>query len=145
MNRTIRLLALAAPLATVSLSLGATPAMAAEPTEPSVLTLPTDGDPEPRPEIDDKAPPPEDPDRPDDGPGEIKDNEPCPTHGSCEDDPGDEGKDDPSDEIRKPTRIDAGAGTSDKGLELAWLLAGGALITASGVAMAATRRPLTEA
>ncbi len=41
-----------------------------------------------------------------------------------------------------PTRVDAGqaAEQSDSGLELAWLLAGGALVTATGAAVALRAR-----
>ncbi|MGI9084721.1 MAG: hypothetical protein ACR2FE_05440 [Aeromicrobium sp.] len=150
MKRTVSTLALAAPLAFAALGLGATPALA-EPIGPEVVTAPTGGDPDPRPEIDDKAPLPDDPSHPD-GPDEITDPLPCPTHGPCGEGPGEEGEEpgDPGDEtpgdkepgdIPVPTRIDAGAGAgaSDEGIDLAWLLAGGALVTASGVAFAARR------
>ncbi len=147
MKRTARILALAAALAIVALGLGATSAVA-DPIGPGGITTPTGGDPEPRPEIDDKAPPPQDdPERPD-GPDDLKDNDPCPTHGPCGDVPEDrdepEEGDEPGGDFDVPTRIDAGAGASDDPLELAWILAGGGLITASGVAMAARRRLLTE-
>lgn len=43
--------------------------------------------------------------------------------------------------ITTPNRVDAGLGTTgDNGLELTWLLAGGALVTASGAAFAARKR-----
>lgn len=168
MKRTIRTLALAAPLATVALSLGATPAQAlSEPFEPDgpVITAP-----DLQPDLDEKAPPPPgdpepdpDPEPEPDGP-EVLDDEitapdPCPTHGPCGDDPDDEvekepgdepGDDDSSDDFEKPTRIDAGIGSggsagSEGGMELTWLLAGGALVTASGAAFAARSRIRTEA
>ena len=149
MKRIISTLALAAPLATVALSLGATPAMA-EPAGPEILTTETGhGDPEPGPEIDDKAPLPEDPELPD-GPDDIKDHDPCPTHGPCGDDPGDEDDKDPGDggekepddgdDFDKPNRIDAGTGTTDDGLQLTWLIAGSGLVTATGAAYAVRRR-----
>ena len=148
MKRIVSTLALAAPLATVALSLGATPAMA-EPAGPESLSLPIAPDPEPGPGIDDeKAPLPEDPERPD-GPGEIKDKDPCPLHGPCGDGPGDEeipgdegekDPDEPGDDFKKPNRIDAGTGSTDGGMELAWLMAGGGLITATGAAYAVRSR-----
>jgi hypothetical protein len=153
MNRAFKLFALASLMATAALILGGWPATAQPADSPTgdasaqlVPEIPEDD--EPRPE---EIPDPEDPPRPDDGPGEIKDNDPCPTHGPCGDkpdeerDPGDDDDDDSDDDIRKPTRIDAGAGASDDDLELAWVLTGGALITASGAAMVARRRTLTEA
>jgi hypothetical protein len=148
MKRTISILALAAPLATVALSLGATPALA-EPAGPEDLTLQIHGDPEPGPEIDDKAPPPhEEPDEPIDVPDDkVSIPDPCPTHGVCDKDPGDKDEDEPGDgdDFKKPNRIDAGAGSSDEGMELAWLLAGGALVTATGAAYAVRRRARTSA
>jgi hypothetical protein len=155
MKRTISILALAAPLATVALSLGATPAMA-EPAGPEDLTLPIHGDPEPRPEIDDKAPPPNEPDEPnvpDDKAGLPQ----CPTHGDCGDDPddekdpgdddGDDGEKDPDDgdDFKKPNRIDAGTGATDEGMQLTWLIAGAGLITATGAAYAVRSRARTRA
>lgn len=174
MKRTVRILALAAPLATVAISLGATPALA-DPGDPDVLTQPTGhGDPEPKPVIDDKAPLPDDPDQPDvpddkDGPNNDGDPEPDPGDGpddkagpnpgdgpddkdgpkpgdTDEKEPGDKGDDNSSaDAIITPTRIDAGAGARDEGMELAWLLAGGALVTASGAAYAVRRRARASA
>lgn len=157
MKRTISTLVLAAPLATVALSLGVTPAMA-EVAGPEKITLPTPGDPEPGPEIDDKAPPPHEdgPIGPDD---EITNPQPCPTHGDCGDDPDDkkgpDDGDDPDDDgekepgdgddFKKPNRIDAGAGTTDDGMQLTWLIAGSGLITATGAAYAVRRRVRTEA
>ena len=156
MKRTTSTLALAAPLAIVALSLGATPAMA-EPSGPAIdqvkstelgpvnphlpegpqdETLPTD-EPDPEPE-------PDGPKGPDD---KITNPQPCPTHGDCGKDPGDEDEKDPhekdpgdGDDFKKPNRIDAGAGSSDGGMELAWLIAGGGLITATGAAYADRRR-----
>lgn len=116
--------------------------------------------PEPKPPVDDKAPKPK-PTQPD-GPDGITNPEPCPTHGSCGNDDkdgpsnggGDDGSDDdstPAAEVNKvqaddtivlPNRIDAGlaAEQSDDGLELTWLLAGGALVTATGAALALRTR-----
>ena len=146
MKRTISILALAAPLATVALSLGATPAMA-EPAGPEDLTLQIHGDPEPGPEIDDKAPLPDEPDEPDFPDDEVSIPQPCPTHGDCgkddgDDDDGDDGEKEPGDrdDFKKPNRIDAGAGTTDDGMQLTWLIAGGGLITATGAAYAVRGR-----
>jgi hypothetical protein len=150
MKRTISTLALAAPLATVALSLGSTPAMA-QPADPiDELKIA-----EIAPDIpEDDLPQPEDPDKPN-LPGD-KDGPPqCPLHGECGDgpddekDPGDEDGDDgdgdekdpdDGDDFKKPNRIDAGAGANDGGMELAWLMAGGGLITATGAAYAVRRR-----
>lgn len=96
------------------------------------------------------------------GPGDLTAPQPCPTHGvDCGDnDGGDNGDEDKGgnkgggngghhqpgntvDSIALPTRIDAGlaspAQDDRSGLELSWLLAGGALVTASGAAFAARR------
>ena len=150
MKRTISILALAAPLATVALSLGATPAIA-EPAGPEELTQQFHVDPEPGPEIDDKAPLPDEPDEPIDVPDDDITSNPCPTHGGCGDDPDDEkvpdDEDEPGDgdDFDKPNRIDAGTGTTDDGLQLTWLIAGSGLITATGAAYAVRRRARTLA
>ncbi len=144
MKRIVSTLALAAPLATVALTLGATPA-AAQPADPPLDKI---ANPELVPDIpEDELPQPEEPELPD-GPGEIKDQDPCPTHGPCGDgpgdekDPGDDGEKDPDDgdDFKKPNRIDAGAGSTDGGMELAWVMAGGGLITATGAAYAVRSR-----
>ena len=177
MKRIISTLALAAPLATVALSLGAIPAMA-QPADPigdlKIAEINPDQDiPE------DDLPQPEDPEGPE-GPDEIKDQDPCPTHGPCGDGPDDKipppspcstPDDEPSDEpeevplpqiqvekdpgdedepgdkvdIPRPNCIDAGAASTDEGMELAWLMAGGALITATGAAYAVRSRARTRA
>ena len=87
----------------------------------------------------------------------------CPPGGGDDDDPeegdpeggdpeggdpegGDEGvpTDDGDDDFDKPTRIDAGSAVGDTdGLQLAWLLPGGLLVSAAGAAFAA-RRVRTE-
>lgn len=102
-----------------------------------------------------------------DGPGGITNPDPCPTHAGgpeCTPDQGDEpteptepsepsepeidvhtdGGVHPTTEVKPvvlPTRVDAGLApaTEDGGLNLAWTLAGGALVTASGAAFAARR------
>lgn len=142
MKRTISTLALAAPLATVALSLGATPAMA-QPGEPIDELQIAELGPEIQPEIpEEELPQPEDDPELPDGPGGIKDKDPCPTHGPCDDRP--EEEEDPGDgdgdDFEKPNRIDAGAGENDGGMQLAWLMAGGGLITATGAAYAVRRR-----
>ena len=159
-----RVLALAAPLATVAFSLGVSPALA-EPAGPGLdkIASAEQGPVNPHlPEVDDKTSMPEDPDQPTgpQGPDDkVSIPEPCPTHGSCGDEPddkkgpndqGDDPGDDSStdDEIEKPTRIDAGTATSEAGTagdDLAWLLTGGLLIAMTGAAYAARRRERTEA
>lgn len=176
MNRIIRNLIVAAPLATAALTMVPTSAMASdgpiiiaqphtdpqppidkiaapepEPVEPKdKIALP-----KPKPPVDDKVGPKPKPTQPD-GPDVITNPEPCPTHGDCgnddKDGPGNGGGDDSSgdtdtvdqvdDSVEVPTRIDAGlaADESDNGLELTWLLAGGALVTASGAALALRAR-----
>ena len=160
MKRTISILALAAPLATVALSLGATSAMAEPvgpasdqitsskpgpvnphlPEGPDDKTLPLD-DPEPEPG-------PQGPDGPDD---KVTIPEPCPTHGVCDKDPGDDdgddGEKDPDDgdDFKKPNRIDAGTGATDEGMQLTWLIAGAGLVTATGAAYAVRSRARTRA
>jgi hypothetical protein len=144
MKRTISTLALAAPLATVALSIGATPAMA-QPADPQIDELKIA---ELSPDIpEDELPQPEEPELPD-GPGEIKDENPCPTHGPCGDgpddekDPDDKDEDEPGDgdDFKKPNRIDAGSGETDEGIQLTWLIAGGGLVTATGAAYAVRSR-----
>jgi hypothetical protein len=144
MKRIISTLALAAPLATVALSLGATPAMA-QPADPPLGEIKAA---ELAPDIpEDELPQPEDPELPDDGPPIIKNPDPCPTHGSCGDDPGDKDEDEPGDgdDFDKPNRIDAGSGETDEGMQLAWLIAGGGLVTATGAAYAVRSRARTRA
>jgi len=152
MNRTARMITLAAPLATVALSLGISPAVAepAGPTLDTISSVPTDPEPQPQP---DPQPGPQGPD------DKVAIPEPCPTHGPCgdqpddkkgpndEDEPGDDGSS-TGDEIDKPTRIDAGAATSDTAApndDLAWLLTGGVLIAMTGAAYAARRRDRSAA
>jgi hypothetical protein len=154
MKRTILNLVIAVPLATAALTM--TPGVAmADDGRIIVLPTPDPGDGTP----DDKDGPNNDPVDPT-GPGVLTAPQPCPTHGVCNPDDGDNdggGGEEPGDEpeievhnggglhpkaesIPVPTRIDAGvAPQSDGGLELSWLLAGGALVTASGAAFAARR------
>ena len=139
MNRTITTIALAAPLATIAISLGGTSAMA-QPADPPIGEITTA---ELVPDIpEDELPQPEDHELPD-GPDDIKIPDPCPTHGPCDDekDPGDGDGDD----FKKPDRIDAGTDSSHEGMELAWLMAGAGLITATGAAYAVRSRSRTRA
>ena len=170
MKRTISTLAIAAPLATVALSLGATPALAEPagpasdqitsnklgpvnpplPEDPEEQNPPIDPDPEPEPDPDgsdrpdDKIPPPSPCSTPDDKPSDEPEDEPeedpLPRIHD-EKDPGDEDEDEPDEgDIPRPNCIDAGAASNDGGMELAWLMAGGGLITATGAAYAVRRR-----
>ncbi|MEV7397784.1 hypothetical protein [Aeromicrobium sp. NPDC092404] len=127
--------------------------------------------PKPKPPVEpkDKVAPKPKPTQPD-GPDVITNPEPCPTHGDCgtddKDGPneggngggGDDSTDDttpkekvstvqPGDTTPVPTRVDAGLASeqSDGGLELAWLLAGGALVTATGAALALRTRKRDDA
>ncbi len=139
------------------------------PQPPKDIENPEPVEPDPAPVPDDKAPAPQDDPNPaPEGPGDITDTTDC-THG-CNEDPtpdlpldsgdGDTGEEDPeepngapeetdevaapqapADSFTTPTRVDAGLGQSDdNGVELTWLLAGGALVTASGAALAARKR-----
>ncbi|KAA1395515.1 hypothetical protein [Aeromicrobium ginsengisoli] len=184
MNRIIRNLIVAAPLATAALTMVSTSAMATDgpviiaqphtdpqpPIDDIAIPEPKPVDPkdkvalpEPKPPVDpeDKVAPKPKPTHPD-GPDVITNPEPCPTHGTCGNDDKDGpnnggGKDDSSDEtepvadvaevpstdtVKLPTRIDAGLADeqTEGGLELVWLLAGGALVTASGAAIALRAR-----
>ena len=168
MKRTISTLALAAPLATVALSLGATPAMA-EPAGPA-----SD-------QITSTKPGPVNPHLPEDPEEQNPQNDPDP-----EPEPDPDGSDVPDDKVPTPTpvldarrraerRARAGSPAADpcregsrrrgrgrarrqgrhpaaelhrrrcrldrrRGMELAWLMAGGGLITATGAAYAVRRR-----
>jgi len=81
------------------------------------------------------------------GPGDITSHPPCPTHGDCGGDSGTDGTDGGTEgggepeagDIPVPTRIDTGAGGGD-GLELSWVLASGAVLTATAGAAGLTRR-----
>ena len=168
MKRIISTIALAAPLATVALSLGATATSAmAEPAgpasdqitstkpgpvnphlpeDPEEQNPPIDPDPEPDPDPDesdrpdDKIPPPSPCSTPDDEPSEEPEEDPLP-QAQVEKDPGDEDDDDGDKvDIPRPNCIDAGAASTDGGMELVWLMAGGGLITATGAAYAVRRR-----
>jgi hypothetical protein len=169
MNSIIRNLIVAAPLATAALTMVPTSAMASDAPVDIIVKPHVDPQPKidkiaiPKPEVDPKdkiaLPDPKPPVGPDDkvgpkpkpvdpeGPDVITNPQPCPTHGDCGDDkdgPKD-GGDDSSDgttPVDVPTRIDAGLADeqSDSGLELTWLLAGGALVTATGAAVALRAR-----
>ena len=199
MNRSIRNLIVAIPLATAALTMTPVAAMATEPG-PVIVLPPAQPDPKPL-DLANPTPEPTNPDGPDDiapapkptkpkgpgdlapapkpdkpkgpgdlanptpeptnpdGPGDLTAPEPCPTHGIDCTDGGKDGSDDAdgggTDEVATPTvshdvsgvevpsRVHAGlvdvADQSD-GSDLAWLLAGGALVTASGVAFVVRRR-----
>lgn len=194
MNTTIRNLIAALPLAAAAVTMTPALAMAdgpvivlpepgpVDPQGPGEIAQP-DVDPEPHPQPGPQGPgeiaqPEEDPEVPDDkdgpnhdepvdhdGPGEITNPDPCPTHGGGPECTPDEQGDEPTEptepaepkiEVNNggglhptstvkpvvlPTRVDAGLApaTEDGGLNLAWTLAGGALVTASGAAFAARR------
>ena len=115
----------------------------------------------------DTCPPPEDPELNPDippGPGDLTTETPCWQTDTCPpgDDGDDEGTEEPTEEptdeptdepdgagsgsddgstggFDKPTRIDAGSASDDGGLELAWLLPGGLLVAAGGMAFASRR------
>ena len=170
MKRIISTIALAAPLATVALSLGATPAMAEPdgpasdqitstklgpvsphlPEDPQEQNPQNDPDPEPDPDgsdvPDEKIPPPNPCSTPDDEPSDEPEEDPLPQI-QVEKDPGDEDEDKPGDkgDIPRPNCIDAGAASTDGGTQLAWLMAGGALITATGAAYAVRSRARSRA
>ena len=163
MNRTIRNLIVAAPIATFALTMTPGSAMAFGPQPP--IGIPT---PDPHPGPKDKAPKPQ-PKKPN-GPGDIAIPKPKPVQPKP-------GNNNPGGQPTGTTGADdADAKTSDKesavtvpdaclthdlecnasapvekvapaavqddedGIELAWLLAGGALVTVSGVAFAARKR-----
>jgi len=152
---------MAAPLAAAALAFGAGPALA-DPVELPNLDIaqPEDPEPEPGPQDgpDDKdGPNPDDGPGPQDGPDDLDGpkpaDEPGPLDGpddlanpddddsddddgdnddeDGDDDDGDSDKDDDGDGVRRPTRVDAG-GPSDNGMSLAWVLAGGAVVSAAG-------------
>jgi hypothetical protein len=154
MNRTvIRNLIVALPLAAGAITMAPGVAMADD--GPIIGLPPPSGDPE-GPVIGIPEPEPTHPD----GPGDLTAPQPCPTHGDCGgSNGGGEDGDQPADKpdvhnvgglqpksevehVALPTRIDAGLAPvqqDENGLELTWLLAGGALVTASGAAFAARR------
>ncbi|MCX6398941.1 MAG: hypothetical protein NTX33_03280 [Propionibacteriales bacterium] len=57
--------------------------------------------------------------------------------------PADENDAADTDDVQVPNRIDAGAGSDDEGMNLAWVLAGGGLVTAAGSLL--VRRRMTSA
>ena len=175
MKRILSTIALAAPLAIATLSLGSAPAMA-EPDGPGIDQvkttklgpinphLPEDPQEEIPQNDPDPEPDPDEPDLPDVPDDKVANPTPCGT-------PEDRPKDPPEEEeeptpaswpswslptrtrrgrarrrsIPRPNCIDAGAGGSDEGMELGWLMVGSGLITATGSAFAVRRRIRTEA
>jgi hypothetical protein len=158
MNTTIRNLIVALPLATAALAM--TPGVA-QADGPVIVLPPPGGDPQ-GPVIANPTPAPQPQPH---GPGDLTAPQPCPTHGVCGDHgdeggktdggsgdngghdgghkpQGNQGGDTKVSSIALPTRIDAGlapATQEDPDLQLTWMLAGGALVTASGAAFAARR------
>jgi hypothetical protein len=174
MKRILSTIVLAAPLAIVALSLGSAPAMAEPdgpasdqitstklgpvnphlPEDPQEENPQNDPDPEPDPDEpdlpdvpDDKVANPTPCGTPEDRPKDPPEEEEEPTPGIlAELEPADEDEDEPDDEvIPRPNCIDAGAGASDAGMELGWLMVSSGLITATGSAFAVRRRIRTEA
>ncbi len=150
MNRIARTLFVALPLSAAALTLSTGTATADTPGP--VIVMPSEpGDPGPK---DIANPTPEGPgditDTPDlpldSGEGDDGEEEPdFPLDGGCF-----EGCDLPEDEtttddtevagITTPNRVDAGVGANDDtGLQLTWLLAGGALVTAGGATLVARK------
>jgi len=111
--------------------------------EPKDIAIPTPEPEEPK-DIAIPTPEPEEPN----GSGDLTNPDPCPTHGvDCtpdDDEPngGNGGKsDEVFDSITLPTRIDAGLASEEQGgLDLTWLVVGGAVVTATGVGFAARNR-----
>lgn len=159
---TIRNLIVALPLAAAAVTMAPAAAMA----DGGDITLPLPGGDPQGPVVGNPTP---DPKPQPTGPGDLTAPQPCPTHGVVcgghgdgGDDTGDKGGNEgghggghkgghtggqqPTDQVHAialPTRIDAGlapAPEQSTGLELTWLLAGGAVVTASGAAFAARRR-----
>ena len=150
MNITTRTL-IAIPMATAALTAGATAAMAQpagpvlsnldiaqpqpqpephpQPAGPLQVDLPIgqpDPDDDPGPDgPDDIANPDHDDD--DDGDNDDGDND----DGDNDDGDNDDGDKDGGNDVRRPTRVDAGS-TSDGSLSISWLLGSGAMITAAG-------------
>lgn len=171
MNTTIRNLIVALPLATAAVTMTPGLAMADHiPSGPGGISSPAPGPIGPG----DIANPEPEPTHPT-GPGDLTAPQPCPTHGvDCggkdddkDDDKGGSGggsgdsdgntgghqgnqaADHEVAAIALPTRIDAGlaptAQDEQPSLELSWLLAGGAVVTASGLAVAARKRVANRA
>lgn len=173
MNRSIRNLIVALPLATAALTMTQGVATAADhPSGPGTITAPTPGPIGPG----DIANPQPGPTQPT-GPGDLTAPQPCPTHGvvcggnggSIGAGTGDQGGNGGNgghqgghghqgnqgaghtvSSIALPTRVDAGLAPAAQdepgtGLGLSWLLAGGALVTASGAAFTARTRARSRA
>jgi hypothetical protein len=166
MNRTIRNLIVALPLATAALAM--TPGVA-QADGPVIVLPPPGGDPQ-GPVIANPTPT-DNPTHPA-GPGNLTAPQPCPTHGViCGGTDGGNGGNNGGDNggsdsgrndhvghhaghaitsVALPTRIDAGLAPASQqadpnGLELSWLLASGVLVTASGAAFTARTRARSRA
>ena len=164
MNRTIRTLIVAAPLATIALTVVPISAATAGPNGPDVLVIkPKGGDPLP-PKPQDKAPkpkpqPPKGPDKlaiptpkpqPPKGPG-VKAPKPqgqgaaAPTADDTADVTSAKGSADSIDRndnpvVSGPAETELVADDNGGGVDLTWLLVGGGIVTASGIAFAARKR-----
>jgi hypothetical protein len=159
MNTTIRNLIVALPLAAAAVTMAPSVAMA----DTGDITQPLPGG-DPQGPVIGIPTPHQDPT----GPGDLTAPQPCPTHGvDCGGNGGGNGGHGDGGQgghkghqggngghhkpgttvasIALPTRIDAGLAPAaapvqdEQGLELSWLLAGGAVVTASGAAFAARR------
>ena len=123
---------IATPLAIAAFGFGATPAQAG-PLESAGIDIAQPApqpDPDPQPEPDPGPQVPDDKDGPNDdpgphGPGDLG----IPDDKDDDDDDGDDH--DNGGDVRRPTRVDAGA-PSENGMNLAWLLVGGGAVTAAG-------------
>lgn len=99
-----------------------------KPQGPGDITNPEDND-DPKPEGPDDLTNPEPGDKPEDVPG---DDVPADQNDTTDEVAGVE-------DVQLPNRIDAGAGSDDEGLSLAWVLAGGGVVTAAGSLLARRR------
>ena len=151
MNRTIRTLIVAAPLATIALTVVPISAATAGPNGPDVLVIkPKGGDPLP-PKPQDKAPKPKP--QPPKGPG-VKAPKPqaqgpqvaaAPQADDTAVMTSAKGSADSIDRndnlvVSGPAETELVADNNGGGMDLTWLLVGGGIVTASGIAFAARKR-----
>ena len=149
MNRTIRNLIVAAPLATIALTVIPVGAATAGPNDQDlpIVIKPKGGDPlPPKPKFDDDLPlkPAPKPTQPDPKPTQPA---PKPQGGGQVVVPPKAA--DKTDEVTEvvdqsggltPAETTQSSDTSDNGMDLTWLLVGGGVVTASGIAFAARKR-----
>ncbi|MDR7085954.1 hypothetical protein J2X11_000793 [Aeromicrobium panaciterrae] len=166
MNRTIRNLVIAVPLATVGFTMVGATAATAGPNGPVIIIQPNGGDPEPpKPKPQDKAPVPQ-PKGPQDKapvpqPKGPQDKAPAPQPQA----PQAPDTDTAEKKEAKVVAVDSAKGSPDSidrsedlfageafetelvaddtdngGLDITWLLVGGGIVTASGIAFAASKR-----